>query len=102
MPSATGVSLPLSAAHRDLDTGQMHGHTWLVTAWWPREPGQRPRDVRHLRAMLQDELAALDHTVLPDHVAWAEDLAEYLLGVLGCSTVEVSRPLEGLYAKAWR
>lgn len=90
----TGTSAVISAAHRARD-GNLHGHTWEVTAW--RAEGQ---DAVVFQKSLQDYLAIFDHTVLGDDCAWGEALAKAVLIGLDCVRVEVSRPLEKLYAIA--
>jgi hypothetical protein len=91
----TGVTSVLSAAHRSKD-GQMHGHTWEVTAWWTTTP-----DAVAKRAELAKYLSIFDHSVLADGVSWGEALAEAVLIGLDCAKVEVRRPLEGIYAVVW-
>lgn len=88
----TGVSAILSAAHRSRD-GNMHGHTWEITCWWAGCP-----DAVERQAALTKYLSIFDHTVLADNCAWGEKLGEAILHGLGCVKVEVSRPLERIYA----
>ena len=92
MKIMTGVSAVFSAAHKSRD-GVLHGHTWQVTAWWRDTPDavQRQKD-------LQAYLSVFDHTLLADGVAWGEDLARAITHGMGCCKVEVSRPLEGIFA----
>jgi hypothetical protein len=91
------VDVAFCAAHRDRRTGAVHGHSYLASAWFPYTGG----DVQVLREYLIDEIRPLDHSELPEHLTWAEDIAAYLLGVLpNCSRVRISRPLEGLHAEA--
>lgn len=93
----TGTSAVVSAAHRDTD-GNLHGHTWEITAWWPEG-----EDSVTLKQKLEQYLEIFDHTVLGDDVAWGEAIAKAVLIGLKCSRVEVRRPLERLYAVAeWR
>jgi hypothetical protein len=40
-----------------------------------------------------------DHSILPDELAWGEDLAERIGLDMRAAAVDVSRPLEGIYAK---
>lgn len=51
---------------------------------------------------LSNYLLIFDHSVLADGVAWAEKLAESILIGMDCVKVEVSRPLERLFATAER
>lgn len=88
----TGVSAILCAAHRSRD-GVMHGHTWEVTCWWNDCP-----DAVTKQAELQKYLSVFDHTVLADGIAWGEKLGEAIMRGMGCVRVEVSRPLERIFA----
>jgi len=97
MASLTGVGAIFSAAHRDSATGVMHGHSWEVTVWLTGRP-----NAVHAQHKLQGILAMLDHTTLCNSLAWGEDLAAYVAGQWGdsaCVTVDVSRPLERIYAR---
>ena len=99
MAVETGVGWWLAASHRDPTTGQLHGHTWEVTVWWPGKPY---RDARVLQEKLRVILGAWDHTVLPDELASGEALAEALGRLIGdCSEVVFARPAERIYAR-WR
>lgn len=90
----TGASAVVSAAHRDVN-GNLHGHTWEVTAWWAEG-----KDGVKLQQELEHYLKIFDHTVLGENVAWGEALAKSILVGLNCKRVEVRRPLERLYAVA--
>lgn len=92
----TGVSAVFSAAHESRD-GILHGHTWRVTAWWDTEP-----DAVRKQHELLHFLHVFDHTLLPESLAWGECLAREIMVGLDCCKVEVSRPLEGLFAVAER
>lgn len=92
----TGASAIVSAAHRSRD-GNLHGHTWEVTAWWPEGPCAVER-----KAALTSFLSVFDHQVLGDEMAWGEALAKAALLGLHCLKVEVRRPLEGIFAVAER
>ena len=93
----TQVEATFSASHKDRTSGNLHGHSYLVTASFLYKGG----DARHPLDMLRDEVKSLDHATLPDNLSWAEEIAAYLLGVLpDCNRVRVSRPLEGLHAEA--
>lgn len=91
-----GVSGYFSAAHKDRDTGDIHGHTWKVTAKF--ETCEAPKDARLYKASLDALLKQWDHKTLPDKLAWAEDIAKAVGTLQNCVEVEVARPLEGLYA----
>lgn len=90
-----GVRAHFSAAHRDLESGEIHGHTWLVLAKF--EPQARA-DIRCYETSLKTILAQWDHKLLPDSLAWAEDIARTVGTLVSCVEVEVSRPSEGFYA----
>lgn len=92
MKVLTGAGAILSAAHRDRN-GHLHGHTWEVTAWWAGKP-----DAVERQKALNDFLWVFDHEALPNSLALAEDLAAHIMEELGCVRVEISRPLERLYA----
>jgi 6-pyruvoyl-tetrahydropterin synthase len=97
MAKMTGVSGTISAAHYSRD-GRLHGHTWQV-AVWHHANGDVILDAEHRKRLLAQYLARFDHNVLPDELAWGEDLAEKIGQDLRAAIVEVSRPLEGIYAK---
>lgn len=89
-----GVGGVLSVGHNSPE-GKPHGHSYEVVAWF-----RHGHDARILQAHLGTVLAKLDHTVLPDDLALAENLAEHIATQLpGSVEVQVNRPLERLYAK---
>jgi len=92
----TGVTAVISAAHRSRD-GVLHGHTWEVKAWWPEGDC-----ALELQSKLKKHLAIFDHAVLGDDCAWGEALGKSIILGLGCSSVEISRPLEGIFARLER
>jgi len=94
----TGVSGHFSAAHRDFATGEMHGHTWLVTAWF--KPPYRS-DARRHKTDLDRLLATWDHTTMPDDLARGEDIARAVATLDNVVEVEIRRPTEGFHAR-WR
>ena len=96
MGSMTGVSGVLSAAHTD-DEGKMHGHTWVIKAWWK----YNNQDALQLKSLLKIALENLDHTILPDNLRSGEALAIWLGHRLGCDEVFVEREAEGIFA-CWR
>lgn len=51
--------------------------------------------------MLDTMLRRLDHSELPDHLAWGEDIARYIAVLAGCQEVEISRPAERMHAR-WK
>jgi 6-pyruvoyl-tetrahydropterin synthase len=91
----TGVGGTFCASHNSPE-GVLHGHSYEVRAWF------RKADARPLQKRLQDVLAKLDHSHLAGDLVWAEEIAESIAHDLpGCVEVEISRPLERLYAR-WR
>lgn len=88
----TGARGIVCAAHRSRE-GVMHGHTWEVVAWWRGVP-----DAAEKQAELTKYLSVFDHGVLNSENAWAEALGKSICLGLDCERVEVSRPLEGLFA----
>jgi 6-pyruvoyl-tetrahydropterin synthase len=97
MAKMTGVSGTISAAHYSRD-GKLHGHTWQVVVWYHASGGV-VLDADRRKRMLVDYLARFDHGVIPDEFAWGEDLAEKIGQDLRAAAVDVSRPLEGIFAK---
>jgi hypothetical protein len=93
----TGVSGHFSATHKSPE-GQWHGHTWYVKIWFRNK---HRSDARVMQASLNTMLKRYDHSELPEHLAWGEDIARELGGLANCVEVEVSRPAEGIYAK-WK
>jgi len=106
--AATGVGATFCASHRDQISGQVHGHSYHVKAWLPFSAASSATVQQHT---LKTIVARLDHTTLPDRLAWAEKLAEHIFHAMrtehswydGSTSsvlwVEVSRPLEDLYAR---
>jgi len=95
----TGVSGVISAAHHSRD-GVLHGHTWQVVVWWQADNHILSADGR--KQALAEYLQKYDHSVLPEHLAWGEDLAERIGLDMRAAAVDISRPLEGIYAKWFR
>lgn len=84
---------PISAAHRG-DDGAMHGHTWIVRAYWEYEG----ESIVDLSTMLERVCRKLDHTVLPEHLRRAEDMAGYIGDLVGAVRVEIRRDAERMGA----
>lgn len=93
----TGVSGVISAAHYSGD-GVLHGHTWQVVVWWYAN-GDVILSADRRKRMLADYLQKFDHSVLPEELAWGEELAERIGLDMRAAAVDVSRSLEGIYAK---
>ncbi len=89
----TGVGAILCAAHRDKD-GRLHGHTWEITAWWEGQP-----DAAERQEALNNWIFPYDHGVLHPDLSSGEALAALCGTALGCAQVDVSRPLERIYAR---
>lgn len=99
MKLQTGAGWWFAASHRDPVSGELHGHTWEVVAWWN---GQPRRDARVLQETLKGVLIGFDHRVLPDELHSGEALAEAIGRLMvDCIGVDVSRPAERIYAR-WR
>jgi len=91
----TGVGGHFSAAHYGPE-GDLHGHTWTVKAWF-KTPERA--DARLYKAALEGLLKSWDHKLLPPELAWAEDIAYAVGRLTNCVEVEVSRDVEGYYAR---
>ena len=100
MSALIGAGWYFSASHNDTVRQEMHGHSYEVTAWWPADP---PRDAVCLQVTLREVLkAGFDHKTLPAHLGTMEALAAAIGSLMtGCVGVDVSRPVERLYAR-WR
>lgn len=93
----TGVGGVFCAAHRDIATGCLHGHSWEVTAWFTGRP-----NAAHRQEQLAAILRRLDHTELGVELSWGEDIAKRVADNFddrACVQVDVSRPLERMYAR---
>lgn len=97
MAKMTGVSGVISAAHYSRD-GKLHGHTWQVVVWF-HAAGVGTFDAEYKKKLLAQYLKRFDHNVIDDQYAWGEDLAEKIGMDLRAAAVDVSRPLEGIFAK---
>lgn len=82
----TSVKGVFNGSHTDPDTGVLHGHDYEVEAGWY---GTDKR-FEHLKAIVDAELALMDHQPLP---AWrAEDIASVLKKRIGCDVLKLDRP----------
>lgn len=97
MAKMTGVSGVISAAHYSRD-GILHGHTWKVVVWWHAN-GDAIASADRRKRMLAEYISRFDHSVLPDELSWGESLAERIGLDMLAAAVDISRPLEGIYAK---
>lgn len=94
MTVLTGVGAHFCAAHTDAG-GRLHGHSYGVVAWFPVGD-----DAVDLQGLLIHALSPFDHAELLYELTRAEALAEAIgLSLPGCVQVDISRPLERLYAK---
>jgi 6-pyruvoyl-tetrahydropterin synthase len=93
----TGVSGIISAAHYNHD-GKLHGHTWQVVVWYHAN-GDVLLDADRRKRMLFEYLGRFDHELLPDEFSLGENLAEKIGLDLRAAAVDITRPLEGIYAK---
>jgi 6-pyruvoyl-tetrahydropterin synthase len=89
MRTLTGVGGIFCAAHRDLKSGALHGHSWEVTAWFTGRP-----NAAHRQEQLAAILRRLDHTELSVELRIADQFDDR-----ACVQVDVARPLERLYAR---
>jgi hypothetical protein len=93
----TGVGGIFCAAHRDLATGSLHGHSWEVTAWFTGRP-----NASHRQEQLAAILRRFDQIELAIERSWGEDTARRIadrFNDTACVQVDVARPLERLYAR---
>lgn len=95
MGTLTKVGAVMCAAHRDVNTGRLHGHTWEVWASFPFDG----TSAVERQAQLKAAVAEYDHDELPQDIAWAEPFAAHIGETLaGCLAIEISRPSEMLSA----
>lgn len=90
----TGASAILCVAHRGHGYG-IHGHTWEVTVW-RKDDGTSAEDIQ---TKLKSVLSEIDHSELPDHLIRGEAIAQWVGGKMNAHSVDVSRPLERIYAR---
>ena len=106
----TAATVILSADHRNQETGDVHAHTWKITAWVGPERSKTP-DATCLQHWMEKWREQHSGTCLPDRIAWGEsiaaDMVEWLQGnayggvrLFDVRTVLVERDEEGLSA-AW-
>lgn len=93
----TGAGWHFSASHYDNVRQELHGHSYEVVAWFRADP---PRDAVVLQETLKAVLTGFDHKTLPPELSRAEDIARAVMSLLvDCVGVDVSRPVERLYAR---
>ena len=94
----TGVGGIFSAAHQPPEGGDVHGHSYEVIAWFAAG-----EDARVLQARLAAVLEPLDHRVLAANWRRARRSPSMIgRNLAGCRQVDVSRPLERIYARWMR
>lgn len=94
MTKYTGVGTVISVGHNSPE-GVPHGHSYEVVAWFPRFS-----DARKLLTELEVVTRPMCHTFLSDDLRFGEDIAEHIgKQIAGCVAVDVSRPLERIYAR---
>lgn len=93
----TGAGGHFCAAHRAVEGGPIHGHTWRVRVWWHSDGA----DAEERKATLRLFLTILDHCELPPKLSRAEAIAEYIgRTIVGAPVlVEVWREAEDLFAR---
>lgn len=97
----TGVTAHFSSAHRAPDGDKLHGHTWTVTVWWPFKP--KPDAVARQEQLKGILAQYFNHRELPLGLSLGEDIAAYVLHLIpDADDVLVSRPIEGIHARARR
>lgn len=100
MPTVlTGARVTLEAQHRDRISGNVHGHTWIITAWV-----SAGGNAHYLQAELSKWSCQYDGKCLPDRIAWGEDMATDVAQHLSGEhwepvRVNISREKEGLFAE---
>ncbi|MGV7119606.1 hypothetical protein [Sphingopyxis sp. 550A] len=90
----TGVSTHICCAHTGSD-GRLHGHTWIITAWFPA--GQCALD---LKSRLAEACAPFDHAEPLYDLSTGEGIVAALVEALPAAVlIEAARPPEGIYAR---
>lgn len=92
----SGVSTHICCAHTGAD-GRLHGHTWIITAWFPAGPC-----ALELRQRLETVCAMFDHNELVHELTTGEGLIEAIQEALpDAIEITAERPPERIYAR-WR
>lgn len=95
----TGVGGVFCCAHEPKGGGPLHGHTYQVICWF------KSGDADMLKQHLDRVLKHHDHSKMPHHLTWGEDIARWLGTAVTWPNgieivrVEVNRPLEMIYAR---
>jgi hypothetical protein len=105
LPSAhqaqVGVSGSFTASHFPPEGGDLHSHTWHVTAWFD---APTRADGRCYLAALDALLDGWNGSILPADLAWCEDIARAVGALVNCVAVEVRRPddrIHGRWPSPW-
>lgn len=97
----TGVSTHICCAHTGAD-GRLHGHTWVITAWFPWGAGANA--LGECASFLKDRLLRacepFDHAELLYELSTGEGIIEALIEALpDAVAIEAARPPEGIFAR---
>lgn len=83
MPTVlTAATVILSADHRNQETGDVHAHTWKITAWVARQNYKTP-NATYLQHWMEKWREPLSGKCLPDTIAWGENIAADMAEWLG-------------------
>lgn len=102
MPVLSWAKTHISAAHRSIEGGPIHGHTWYVKAYWDAAGGY---DALILKEWLVSACYQLDHVELPKDLSRAESIVAFVADHLDCFgqpaplKVEVWREAEAVGAE---
>lgn len=91
---AQWVERHFCAAHEG--DGVMHGHTWVVRAYWSYDGA----DIRERAERLAPWIEKLDHSTLPADLSRSEQIAAWIGVAVNAKRVEVWREREG-YGATW-
>lgn len=90
----TGVSTHICCAHTG-DDGRLHGHTWIITAWFPWGECAISLKERLIRAC-----EPFDHAELMHELSTGEGIIEALIEALpDAVAIDAARPPEGIFAR---
>lgn len=73
----------------------MHGHTWRVRCFWTYDGSS----IDGRKALLDKVIVKLDHSVLPDELAHAENIAAHIADLTDAVKVLVWREAEDIGAE---
>jgi hypothetical protein len=79
----TAATVILSADHRNQETGEVHAHTWKITAWVGQEKWSgRIENAISLQRSMENWRERHSGKCLPDTIAWGENIAADVAGWL--------------------